>query len=63
MQEHVAYHVYDALRRDRDKWRRNAKVQQSEVARLTLEVTRLNRALVDQQRNIARNEERSKVFG
>lgn len=54
--------VYAELKRDRDYWRKKAKFHKSEMTRLTIEVARLNRALIDAQRDAARRLETDRVF-
>lgn len=62
MTDTIRSDVYAELKRDRDYWRKKAKFHKSEMTRFTIEVARLNRALVDAQRDAARRKEIGFVF-
>lgn len=62
MADTVDRKIFDEVRRDRDFWRKQAKVHQGEVERLEMMLTEANRAAMEAQRAAAQRQEREKVF-
>lgn len=57
MTDTVRRDIYDEVKRDRDRWRRQALASKSEAAHLAIQLAHANRALIELQRDLARRRE------
>lgn len=62
MSDTVDKKIFDEIRRDRDYWRKQAKVHQGEIERLEMMLTEANRAAMEAQRAAAQRIERERIF-